>query len=90
MSSARKLAASEVADLVMPVLQSIQARLGRIESDVADVKLVQGAHSQKLEDIEIHLGYLTGIESQNKFDLSKLRERIRAMEERFGTLEPRS
>ena len=81
---------SEVADLVMPVLQSIQARLGRIESVLGEHTTVLQDHGQKLEDIEIHLGYLTGIESQNKFDLSKLRERIKAVEDRFGTLEPRS
>lgn len=81
---------SEITDLVVPVLQRIQA-------DLAEVKRVQLEHGQKLtehgvklEDIEVHLAYLTGIESQNKFDLQTLRKRIKAAEDRLSELEPQA
>jgi len=44
---------SEVTDLVLPILQKIQA-------DLAEVQRVQAEHSQKFEDIEIYLAYATG------------------------------
>ena len=79
---------SEIVDLVMPVLQAIQARLGTIERDLADVKQVQAEHGAKLEELEIHLAYLTGIESQNRFDLQAIKKRIKEAEERVSALDP--
>ena len=74
---------SEVTDLVVPILQKVQA-------DLAEVKRVQAEHGGKLEDLEIHLAYLTGRESQNTFDLNKLRQRVKAAEERITLIEPRT
>jgi DNA-directed RNA polymerase subunit F len=87
---------SEVTDLVMPVLQKIQA-------DLAEVKRVQADHSQRFEqidqrfgqidqrfeDMEIYLAYATGIETQNKQDLRKVKDEIRSVKQRLGALETR-
>jgi len=80
---------SEVTDLVMPVLQKIQAEL-------ADVKRVLALHSEKheehtrrFEDMEIYLAYATGIETQNKQDLRKVKDEIRNVKKRLETLETR-
>jgi DNA-directed RNA polymerase subunit F len=87
---------SEVTDLVMPVLQKIQA-------DLAEVKRVQAEHSERFEriderfeqidhrfeDMEIYLAYATGIETQNKQDLRKVKDEIRNVKKRLETLETR-
>ena len=73
---------SEVTDLVMPILQKIQA-------DLAEVKRVQAEHSQRFEDMEIYLAYATGIETQNKQDLRNVKDEIRNMKQRLEALEIR-
>ena len=57
----------------MPVLQRLQADQAEMKRDIASIKHVQAEHGAKLEELEIHLGYLTGIESQNRFDLQASR-----------------
>lgn len=79
---------SEVTDLVMPVLQRIQNDLAEMKRDVAGVRSAQADHGARLEDIEIHLAYLTGIDSQNKFDLNVLKRRIKTAEDRLSDLQP--
>jgi DNA-directed RNA polymerase subunit F len=88
---------SEVTDLVMPVLQKIQA-------DLAEVKRVQAEHSarfeqidqrfeqvdQRFEDMEIYLAYATGIETQNKQDMRKVKDEIRNVKKPLEALETRS
>lgn len=87
---------SEVTDLVMPILQKIQ-------TDLAEVKRVQAEHSQRFqqidqhfeqidhrfEDMEIYLAYATGIETQNKQDLRKVKDEIRQVKKRLEALETR-
>jgi hypothetical protein len=86
---------SEVTDLVMPVLQRIQA-------DLADVKRVLALHSEKhddhtrrfeehsrrFDDMEIYIAYETGLSAQNKVDLQAIRKRVEAVEKRLTALEP--
>jgi len=78
---------SEVTDLVMPVLQKIQA-------DLADVKRVLALHSEKheehtrgFEDMEIYLAYATGLASQSKADVQSVKAEIRTIKKRLETLE---
>lgn len=78
---------SEITDLVMPVLQGIQA-------DVAEMKRVLAQHSEKHEDhtrrfeeMEIYNAYETGLGTQNKADLQAIKKTIKAMEQRLSTLE---
>jgi chromosome segregation ATPase len=87
---------SEVTDLVMPVLQKIQGELAEVKRDLADVKRVQAEHSQRFEqidnrfeDMEIYLAYATGIETQNKQDLRKVKDEIRNVKKRLEALETR-
>ena len=73
---------SEVTDLIMPVLQSIQTRLGAIERDVASIKQTVEEHSAKFDDLEIYSAYETGLETQNRIDIKRLRSRIKTVEDR--------
>jgi len=77
---------SEVTDLVMPVLQKIQGEL-------AEVKRVQAERFEQIdnrfEDMEIYLAYATGIETQNKQDLRKVKDDIRNVKKRLEALETR-
>jgi hypothetical protein len=72
---------SEVTDLVLPILQRMQA-------DLADVKRVQAEHSRQLEDIEIHLAYATGIASQNKFDVTSVKTELAKLKRAIEAREP--
>jgi hypothetical protein len=78
---------SEVTDLVMPILQKIQA-------DLADVKRVQAEHTelhkehqQRFEDMEIYLAYATGLASQTKADAKSVKAEIRIIKQRLQALE---
>jgi chromosome segregation ATPase len=87
---------SEVTDLVMPILQKIQA-------DLAEVKRVQAEHSQRFEridqhfeqidnrfeDMEIYLAYATGTETQNKQDLRRVKDEIKSVKKRLEAIETR-
>ena len=80
---------SEVTDLLMPILQKIQA-------DLADVKRVQAEHTalhqehqQRFEDLEIYLAYATGLASQNKADVRSVKSEIRTIKQRLEALEVR-
>lgn len=56
---------SEITDLVMPVLHSLQAQLGVIKRDLAEVKSLQAQQGTKLDGLKIHLADLTGTRPQN-------------------------
>ena len=84
---------SEVTDLVMPVLQKIQGELAEVKRDLAEVKRVQAERFEQIdnrfEDMEIYLAYATGIETQNKQDLRKVKDDIRNVKKRLEALETR-
>ena len=84
---------SEVTDLVMPVLQKIQGELAEVKRDLAEVKRVQAERFEQIdnrfEDMEIYLAYATGIETQNKQDLRKVKDEIRNVKKRLEALETR-
>jgi chaperonin cofactor prefoldin len=71
---------SEVTDLIMPILQRIQA-------DLAEVKRVQAEHGQKLEDLEIYMAYGTGLAAQSKADVQAIRSEVRTIKQRLERLE---
>ena len=79
---------SEIVDLVMPVLQKMQADLADVERVQAEHSRLLNDHSERLESLEIHLAYMAGREPQNTFDLNKLRQRIKAAEDGITILEP--
>jgi len=80
---------SEVTDLVMPVLQRIQADLADVKRDLDEVKRVQAEHTEKFEEIEIYLAYATGLASQNKADVRSVKSEIRTIKQRLEVLELR-
>jgi hypothetical protein len=74
-------------DLVLEILQAIQARLGNVERELAEIRRVQAQHTGKFEELEIYTAYETGLGTQNKADLQAIRKTIKAMEERLRRLE---
>jgi septal ring factor EnvC (AmiA/AmiB activator) len=80
---------SEVTDLLMPILQKIQADLAEVKRDLAQVKDVQEDHSQRFEDMEIYLAYATGLASQSKADSKSVKSEIRKIKQRLDSLETR-
>jgi chromosome segregation ATPase len=87
---------SEVTDLVMPVLQRIQADLADVKRVLAEHTELHNQHQQRFEqidnrfeDMEIYLAYATGIETQNKQDLRRVKDEIRKVKKRLEGLESR-
>jgi len=78
---------SEVRDIVLPILQRMQADLGELKRDVAAIKQTLAGHTQKLEEMEIYIAYETGLSSQNKADLQTIKGKIKAVEDRLKRLE---
>jgi len=78
---------SEVTDLVLPVLQRVQADLAEVKREIADIKSVQAEHGQRFDDLEIYLAYATGLASQSKADVRSVKSEIRAIKQRLETLE---
>ncbi|HEX8662457.1 MAG TPA: hypothetical protein VF744_00335 [Beijerinckiaceae bacterium] len=80
---------SEVKDLVMPILQRMQADLADVKRDLTEVKRTQAEHTEKFEEIEIYLAYATGLASQNKADVQSVKSEIRTIKQRLEALEVR-
>lgn len=78
---------SEVTDLVMPVLQRIQADLADVKRTLAQHSEKHDDHTRRFEEMEIYIAYETGLSTQNKADLQAIKKRVKAVEERLGTLE---
>ena len=87
---------SEVTDLVMPVLQKIQADLADVKRVLAEHTQLHNQHQQRFEqidnrfeDMEIYLAYATGTETQNKQDLRRVKDEIKNVKKRLEALETR-
>jgi hypothetical protein len=82
---------SEVTDLVLPILQKVQADIGEVKRDVADLKRelaeVKVEHGQRFDDMEIYLAYATGLASQSKADVKSVRSEVTAIKQRLEALE---
>lgn len=73
---------SEVTELIMPVLQRIQSDVAEPKRDVASIKQTVKDHSAKFDDLEIYSAYKTGLKTQNRIDIKRLRSRIKTIEDR--------
>jgi hypothetical protein len=80
---------SEVTDLVMPVLQHIQADIADVKRVLAEHTELHKEHQQRFEDMEIYLAYATGVEAQNKADVRSVKADIRTIKQRLEALEKR-
>ena len=78
---------SEVTDLLMPILQRIQADVADLKRDMAAIRQTLGEHTQKFEELEIYTAYETGLGTQNKADLQAIKKTIKGMEQRLSSLE---
>jgi len=74
---------SEVTDIVVPILQRIQADLGEVKRDLSDTKVVLGAKidavTARMEEFEDYFTYTMGLTQQNKVDIHRVRTEIAAI-----------
>ena len=71
---------SEVTDVVLPILQRIQA-------DVADVKREVNGLTERMDKIESYVTYSLGVISQNKADLDRQGRSLLEIARRVEALE---
>jgi hypothetical protein len=73
---------SEVTDIVVPILQRIQADLGEVKCDLSDTKVVLGAKidavTARMEEFEDYFTYTMSLTQQNKADIHRVRPEIAA------------
>ena len=71
---------SEVTDVVLPILQRIQA-------DVADIKREVNTLTERMDKIESYVTYSLGVISQNKADLDRQGRSLLEIARRVEALE---
>src|SRR6266849_4776150 len=84
----REAPVSEVTDIVVPILQRIQADLGEVKRDLSDTKLVLGAKidavTARMEEFEGYFTYTMGLTQQNKADIQSVRTEIAAIKAKLN------
>jgi hypothetical protein len=79
---------SEVTDIVLPILQRIQADLADVKRDLADTKQGLGAKidglADRMDSFEDYFTYTMGLTQQNKADIKRLRTEIAAIKSRLN------
>lgn len=78
---------SEVTDIVLPILQRIQADLAEMKRVQAEHTKKLDEHTEKLDELEIYLAYATGLGSQTKADTQSVKSEIRVIKKRLDALE---
>lgn len=80
---------AEPADVIVPILQRIQADIGRLDRKVDQANETLVHHSEKLEAIEGYLTYGLGLTARNSADIETLKSEIDDIKKRVDALERR-
>jgi len=79
---------SEVSDIIVPILQCIQADLGDVKRDLADTKHDLAAKidavTARMDAFEDYFTYTMGVTQQNKTDIHRIRTEIAAIRSRLN------
>jgi hypothetical protein len=79
---------SEVSDIIVPILQRIQADVGEVKRDLADTKHDLAAKIDavpaRMDAFEDYFTYTMGVTQQNKADIHRIRTEIAAIRSRLN------
>jgi hypothetical protein len=79
---------SEVSDIIVPILQRIQADVGEVKRDLPDTKHDLAAKidavTARMDAFEDYFTYTMGVTQQNKADIHRIRTEIAAIRSRLN------
>jgi hypothetical protein len=79
---------SEVTDIVVPILQRIQADLSELKRDLSETKQGLGGKidvlTERMDTFEDYFTYTMGLTEQNKADIRRMRIEIAAIKSRLN------
>jgi methyl-accepting chemotaxis protein len=78
---------SEITDVVVPILQRIQAELSELKRKVEGMETLVEAMSDRMDKIESYVTYSLGLISQNKADLDRQGRSLLEIARRVEALE---
>ncbi len=81
---------SEISDVVLPILQRIQADLGQVKTDVGDLKVEVLDQREILERVQGYVTFTVGLHGENRADVQGIQAEIADLKKRLAVLETRS
>lgn len=80
---------SEITDVVLPILQKIQADIAGLKSDVSDLKGDTQDSREILERMQGYVTFTVGLHGENRADIQAIRTEILDLKNRLAVLEAR-
>lgn len=80
---------SEISDVVLPILQRIQADLGQVRTDVGDLKVEVLDQREILERVQGYITFTVGLHGENRADVQGIQAEIADLKKRLAVLEAR-
>ena len=81
---------SEITDVVLPILQRIQADLGQVKADVGDLKSDVTEQREILERMQGYVTFTVGLHGENRADVLGIKAEIADLKKRLAVLEART
>jgi hypothetical protein len=82
---------SEVTDIIVPILQRIQADVAELKRDLSDTKQALGGKidgvTERMDAFEDYFTYTMGLTQQNTLDIKRLHSEIAAIKARLDVPE---
>ncbi|TBW39036.1 hypothetical protein EYW49_07860 [Siculibacillus lacustris] len=81
---------SEISDVVLPILQRIQADVGKVRADVTELKGDVRDQREILEQVKGYVTFTVGLHGENRADIQAIQTEITDLKKRLAVLESRS
>jgi hypothetical protein len=86
----RETTMSEITDVVLPILQRIQADIGKVRTDVTDLKSEVLDQREILEQVKGYVTFTVGLHGENRADIQAIQAELADLKKRLAVLESRS
>lgn len=80
---------SEITDVVLPILQRIQADIAGLKSDVTDLKGDTQDSREILERMQGYVTFTVGLHGENRADIQAIQSEITDLKQRLAVIEAR-
>ncbi len=80
---------SEITDVVLPILQRIQADVAGLKSDVSDLKSDTLDSREILERMQSYVTFTVGLHGENRADIQAIQADLADLKTRLAALEAR-
>ena len=80
---------SEITDVVLPILQKIQADIAGLKTDVSDLKGDTQDSREILERMQGYVTFTVGLHGENRADIQAIQTEILDLKNRLAMIEAR-